>query len=325
MSEVISIAVSSTASTAAAKRRGAVLMLLAAAFFWGSGNIANKSVLHDLDPFAAAALRNLIAALVLAPFAFREHRRIRVGAGWLQSALPPSMLFAVAIILQQWGYQSATVTNASFLVNVATVVTPILAFFVLKDQLQPCIVVAAGLTLFGAFLMSGANQSLREMNKGDLACLGSALFYGAWMVALSQHAARFNSPATTTCLHCLIAVVFAGLIVASFAPRQPGSIAGAMAELVYLGVFSSALAFGLTAAAQAHLSASTAAVLVAAESLFGTAGAVAFLGERPGITVCLGATLIGVSILIVARSPGRSGGKPPEFLSRRLNRKGNVR
>ena len=324
MSNVISKAVYSTASAAAAKQKGAVLMLLAAAFFWGSGNIANKSVLQDLDPFAAAALRNLIAALALVPFVFREFRRVAAPSAWLLSALPSSVLFAGAIILQQWGYQSATVTNASFLVNAATVVTPILAFFILKHQLQPCIILAAILTLLGAFLMSGATTSLQAMNKGDLACLGSALFYGAWMVALGQHAARFNSPAATTCLHCITAAVFAAIIVATIAPHQPGTIAGAMAELLYLGVFSSALAFGLTAAAQAHLSASTAAVLVAAESLFGAAGAIVVLGEQPSITVCAGATLIGMAILIAARSPARAAERPPEFYSRRLNRKENL-
>ncbi len=324
MSKAIVQAVSSTATTAAAKQRCAVLMLLAAAFFWGSGNIANKSILQDLDPFAAAALRNVVAALALAPFALREFLQIRARTAWLRSALPPSVFFAGAIILQQWGYQSATVTNASFLVNVATVITPILAFFVLKHCLQPCIVVAAVLTLIGAFLMSGATQFPFAMNKGDLACLGSALFYGAWMVALGQHAARFNSPAATTCLHSVTAMIFAALIVASTAPLQPGTIAGAMPELIYLGVFSSALAFGLTAAAQAHLSASTTAVLVAAESLFGAAGAIAVLGERPSSTVCAGGAMIGFAILIAARSPGQAIEKPPEFSSRRLTQKGNL-
>lgn len=278
-------------------------MLLAAAFFWGSGNIANKSVLQDLDPFATATLRNLVAALALAPFALRELRRISGPGLWLRSAVPPSVFFAIAIILQQWGYQSATVTNASFLVNAATVVTPIIAFFVLKERLHSSIAIAAALTLIGAFLMSGAGNSLSAMNAGDMACLAAAVFYGAWMVALSKHATRYNSPAATTCLHCLTAVLFAGLIVLAFDPHQPGSVTGAMAELLYLGLFSSALAFGLTAAAQAHVSASTAAVLVAAESLFGAAGGILVLGERMGVIPSLGAVLMLIAILIVARLP----------------------
>ena len=278
-------------------------MLLAAAFFWGSGNIANKSVLTDLDPFAAATLRNLVAALALVPFAWRDTSKISCGQRWLRSALPPSVLFAIAIILQQWGYQDATVTNASFLVNAASVITPIIAFFVLKERLHFCIAIAAALTILGVFLMSGAGKSLSTMNTGDLVCLASAVFYAGWMVALSQHATRHNSPAATTCLHCFMAMIFAGIGLIIFAPQQPGSFAGAAPEILYLGVFSSAAAFWLTAAAQAHVSASASAVLVSAESLFGAAGGIVMLGERPGIFVFFGAGLMLIAILIVASLP----------------------
>lgn len=303
MTKAISHAVSTTAIRAAAKQKGAVLMLLAAAFFWGSGNVANKSVLQDLDPFAAATLRNLVAAVVLVPFAWRELAGVAERRLWLRSAMPPSGLFAAAIVLQQWGYQSATVTNASFLVNAASVVTPIIAYFVLKERLHGGIGFAAAMTLIGAFLMSGAGRSLTVMNAGDIACLVSAVFYGWWMVALSQHAVRHDSPAATTCVHCLMAVGLAGGIVVLLAPHQPGTVAGGMAELLYLGIVSSALAFGLTAAAQAHVPASTAAVLVAAESLFGAAGGILVLGERPGAIGICGAGLMLAGILTVARLP----------------------
>ena len=303
MTKSISHAALTPASHAAAKHRGAVLMLLAAAFFWGSGNVANKSVLADLDPFAAAALRNLLASLALLPFAVRDFTRITKFRMWLRSAALPSVFFAIANILQQWGYQSATVTNASFLVNAGSVLTPIIAFFVLKQRLDVCICSAATLTLFGAFLMSGAGQSISILNAGDIACLGSAVFYAAWMVALGHHAAQHGRPGATTCLHCFMAAVLAGAIVAGFAPHQPGTLSGGMAELLYLGLVSSALAFGLTAAAQAHVSASTTAVLVAAESIFGAVGGILVLGERPQATAIFGAGLMLLAILIVARLP----------------------
>ena len=303
MTKAISHVTPKVSYRAAAKQRGAVLLLLAAAFFWGSGNIANKGVLTDLDPFAAAALRHLVAALALAPFAWHEISKISCGQRWLRSALPPSVLFAIAIILQQWAYQEATVTNASFLVNAASVITPIIAFFVLKERLHFCIVIAAALTILGVFLMSGAGKSLATMNTGDLACLASALFFAGWMVALGQHATRHNSPAATGCLHCLMTMIFAGIGLIVFAPHQPGSFAGAVPEILYLGVFSSAVALGLTVAAQAHVSASATAVLISADSLFGAAGGLVMLGERPGILVFCGAGLMLIAILIVARQP----------------------
>lgn len=285
-------------------------MLLLAAFLWGSGNVANKTVLQDLDPLAAAAARNLVATLFLLPFALREMARAQQNRAWAKSASLPSVLFALAIIAQQWGYQSATVTNASFLVNAACVLTPLIALVVFRERITSSTFLAASITVFGIFLMSGAGQSLSEMNQGDAACLVSALFYAGWMVTLSRHATTFGRPMATTCLHCLLAFGSASGLFFVLAPSQPGSWAAAMPEILYLGVFSTALAFGLTAAAQARVTASTAAVLVAAESVFGAAGAIFVLGERPGPHVLIGGGLILFAIFIVARSPEQPTYKP---------------
>ncbi len=293
--------------------KAAVLMLLLAACLWGSGNVANKTVLNDLDPFAVAIARNSVAFLVLLPFMFRDLATVSNLAVWFKSATPPSVLFAIAIIVQQWGYQSASVTNASFLVNTASVLTPLIAFVWLRERLHPCIGAAAALTAVGAFLMSGAGKSLGAMNVGDIACLVSALFYAAWTVALTQHSRKHGKPFATTCLHCAVAVVFSAAIWVPFAPEQPGTFQGALPEVLYLGLFSTAIAFALTAAAQAHMSASGCAVLLAAESLFGAAGAMLLLGERPGQLPLLGAALMLIAILIVARSQTGPALNPTRF------------
>lgn len=76
-----------------------VLMLLLAAFFWGSGNVANKTVLTDIDPWTAVVLRCLVAVLVLAPFCVRELRATPADQ-WLAGSLFPSALLAGALALQ---------------------------------------------------------------------------------------------------------------------------------------------------------------------------------------------------------------------------------
>jgi drug/metabolite transporter (DMT)-like permease len=286
----------------------AVLMLLAAAFFWGSGNVANKTVLQDLDPTATVAARNLVACVALLPFALRDLFEVPSLTAWTKSAFLPSALFAGAVMMQQWGYQSATVTNASFLVNVACVLTPLIAFALLGERLGSNIAIAAILTVIGTFLISGAGRTLATLNVGDMACLVSAVFYAGWMVALSRHAIAHGKPLATTFLHSLLTLVFAGVLLLFLAPAQPGTLVGGLPEVLYLGLFSTAIAFGLTAAAQARVSSSTAAVLVAAESLFGAVGAVLILGERPESLPILGCTLMLLAIFIVARAPARPFG-----------------
>lgn len=286
----------------AATEGRATAMLLFAAFLWGTGNLANKTILSDIDPFSAVLLRNLLGALALIPLALAE-RHCAGKAGWLQSALPSCLMFALAINIQQWGYQGATVTNASFLVNVAGVLTPLLAYLLLRDRLRPLTMICALLVLLGALLMSGAAQSLARVNAGDLLCLLSAVFYALWIICLAAHLARFPTPTTTTLAQCLCAALIAAPFAALADPALPRNWWGAAPEALYLGLFSTAAAFALTAAAQSRVTASTAAVLISAESLFGAASGVLFLGERPEPMVVLGALLILTAIIAMALLP----------------------
>lgn len=298
-----------TALKAGRGQRAAVLMLLLAAFFWGSGNVANKTILQDLDPFAAVTARNLVAIIVLLPFAFRDLIRVPSLAAWTKSAIVPSVFFAVATTLQQWGYQLTSVTNASFLVNTGCILTPIVGYFLLRERVTTCVVIAAVITTIGAYLMSGAGHSLATMNLGDVACLLSAAFYAGWMVTLSLHATRHGCPMATTCLQSVLTTILASTILVFFAPPQPGVLEHALPEIFYLGVFSTAIAFGLAAAAQAHVSASTAAVVLAAESLVGAGGGILLLGERLGPQQSFGAALMLFAIFIAALLPSL----PAEF------------
>lgn len=277
----------------------AAAMLLTAALCWGAGNVANKTVLEHLSPMMAVGLRCALGTLAIAPFALRDVLR-KGDPGWWRSAISVAVLFAAALVLQQIAYQSTTVTNASFLVNTATILTPLMGWAVLGYRPGPTIACAAPLTLLGAFLMAGAGTSLADYNRGDLVCLASALLYAVWMLALGQHAAAHDRPLATA----LVQFGAASLVILPLglwqdAPSLP-DLTAALPELLMLGLVSTALAFGLMTWAQRYVAASTAAILTSAESLFGAAGAFLLLAERPAPSAVAGAGLILLGIILVA-------------------------
>lgn len=278
-------------------------ILLLSALCWGAGNVANKTVLVHLGPLSVVGLRCLLAALVIAPFAVADLRRTadpRATAAWVKSALGLSALFALALVLQQLAYRFTSVTNASFLVNTATVMTPVLAWLVLRHRVGLAVACAAPLTLIGAMLMSGGVFSLSAMNAGDLLCIASAAAYAGWMVALGEHSVRHGRPLGTTFVQfATSAALVLPVAVWTDAPSIH-AIGRALPELVFLGVISTALAFGLQTWAQRFVAASTAAVLVSAESLFGAVGAHLLLGEQTPVLGLAGAALILVAISFVA-------------------------
>ncbi len=277
------------------------LALLLAAAFWGFGNVAQKTVLDYLGPLGATCLRCAIAAAVLLPFALMERRRYDDEAWW-RSIFIVSVTFAAAISLQQMAYQSTSVTNASFLVNTATVLTPLAAWLFLQQRTGRTGLFAAAMTLLGACLMSDAAGGFTALTAGDVLCLLSAVFYALWMVALGQHAQNHGQPFSSAF------VQFAFAAVATLPPAiviegiDIEAVAAAAPELAVLGLLSTAAAFSLQTVAQRYTTASRAAVLVSGESIFGALGAYAFLDERPPWHVLSGALMIFTAIMIVALS-----------------------
>jgi drug/metabolite transporter (DMT)-like permease len=282
-------------------RPSAALMLLAAAFFWGSGNVFNKTVLDHVGPLTAVSFRCLIAALVVTPFTWAEPKSATSAAN-VCSSLLVSALFCVAMAVQQAAFQTATVTNASFLVNTCSILTPIIAWFALRERPHARIVCAAVVTLAGAFLMTGATFSLVAMNRGDVLCLISAIFYAGWMVALGRHLALYGQPFTISLVQFAASAVVLLPMAMMMEHPQGVALVAAAPQLMVLGLFSTGLAFVLQTWAQQDVSSSTAAIIVSAESLFGATLAYVWLGEQTPALGLAGAGLILTGIVIAAVS-----------------------
>jgi len=173
-------------------------LLLLAAFFWGTGNVAQKTVLDDLAPLTTVGFRCLIGALVILPLLRRElvgRRRKPVGRDVRGIGLA-AILFAGAIVAQQSAYGGTSVTNASFLVSTTTVLTPLAVWLLRRDRPTPVVWIAVIAALSGAFLMGGA--SLASLAWGDIVCLISAALYSVWFVILGEVVVRTGQPVLVT-------------------------------------------------------------------------------------------------------------------------------
>jgi drug/metabolite transporter (DMT)-like permease len=291
-------------------RFGASATLLLAALFWGSGNVVNKTVLDHIDPMLAIGLRCCIAFLLLVPLAWRDMRGPRP-VGWLLSACGVACSFAGAMVLQQYAFAGTSVTNAGFLVNTCSILTPIFAWVLLREAAHPAIILAASITLVGIFLMTGGQWSFAAMQSGDVISLGSAICYALWMVLLGRHLRRFGHPG----LMCAFqfgasGICFLALAMARGLPPA-AQIVAALPDLLYLGIIATGCAFLLQARAQQHVSASCAAIIASAESLFGAALAHLLLAEQTTGIGLMGAALILCGITLAALCPVALAQLPP--------------
>jgi drug/metabolite transporter (DMT)-like permease len=160
---------------------------------------------------------------------------------------------------------------------------------------------AIAVTMSGIWLIGGA-ASLTSVAWGDGMCLLAAMFYAIGIPLVGRYVRRHGGPATLT----LIQFVFCGVVCSglglSFEPVSLSAIIAAWPELALIGIVSKGIAYFLVAAAQQHTRASTTAIILSAEAVFGALAAHIILGETMSGIAMLGAALIMTSIALVQPS-----------------------
>jgi len=288
-------------------RLNADIALLFAAVVWGVAFLFQKSAMDHVGPLAFIASRGALAAVALAPLAWREHRRAAAGPGnpgigpgfwpgFWAIATWGGVAFFVAAWLQQEGIRTATVTNTGFLTALYVVLTPFVAWAWSGKLPNAAVWPAVGLSTLGTWLLGGGG-TLSALGYGDWLVALCALFW-AIHVVITGRAAPFGRPIAFTAVQFAVVAVLAAAGSAFLEITTLTGLAGATPDILFVGLLSSALTFTILTVALQHTPPSEAAVIVSMETVFAAFAACLVLGERLspigwlGAVLILGATLI---------------------------------
>lgn len=302
----------------------ATAMLLFAALCWGAGDVAQKTVLEHLGPYTANGITCLIASAILWPLCVGEGRKSTpLGPRGLRLMLPISLLFTAAATLSQIGYGGTSVSNASFMVNIDTVLAPFCAWALVGERPPSLIYPALAATLAGTLAMSSFGMTAPAW--GDGMCVAAACAYALWLPLVGKFVAAYGRPIFLTAIANLVCGGVCMTIGLIEEPQSTAAYLECLPDLLLLGIVSKAIAFVLMAVAQRQVSSAVAAITVSSESLFGTLFAYLLLSESLGAMAIVGAGLILLgSILVSCASQGRDVSRGPStfrlwwFACRRL-------
>lgn len=131
-----------------------------------------------LPPVLLAGLRQLVAAVVLAPLFWREQRRHRYPLRRLTATILPGIVLGIHFISWIIGARLAAAANASLIVNLVPVSMPFFLFAMFRERPTGGEWCGTAVAMVGMLLLSGADFSLdRHYFRGDLVCFGSMLFF----------------------------------------------------------------------------------------------------------------------------------------------------
>jgi drug/metabolite transporter (DMT)-like permease len=275
--------------------------LLAAAvtvLLWASAFVAIRSAGDHYSPGALALGRLLAGSVVLVAFLLARREGWPPRGAWPGILASGVLWFGVYMVALNWGEQEVDAGTAAMLVNVGPVLIAVLSGWLLREGFRPRVLAGIAVSFAGAvvvgFAMSGSGHA---SVLGVVLCVVAAISYAVAVVA-QKPALRHGSALQVTTFGCLVGTVmclpFTGQLVAE-AGRAPLQ---ATLNVVYLGVFPTALAFVTWAYALARTSAAQmgATTYVVPALVIGMSWLL--LGEVPGwLTLAGGALcLAGVAV-----------------------------
>ncbi len=284
-------------------RFSATLLLILATAIWGFAFIAQKSAMDSMEPLTFIGARYLLGGLVVAPLAWQEYKKrgIRISQKEWAIILFLSVNFFIGSWLQQWGLVSTSVTNAGFLTGLYVFFVPLILLIIFKTKPHNIVWLCVPLAMGGLFLLTGG--SLEKINFGDWLVILSAVFWAMHVLGLGYAARMSKLPLVVSCLPFLFAGLFSSAGAIVFESPTISGISAGWIEIVYAGVFSTAVAFTLQAVGQMHVPPANAAIILSGESMFAAIGGAIFMGDRLLLVGYFGAFLIFLSIILVESVP----------------------
>lgn len=301
------------ASEMSLNRTSATLILIFATMLWGFAFIAQKNAMAYMEPLSFIGVRYVLGGLVVLPLAIREYRlsdiTLTARQWWLIIFL--SLNFLAGSYLQQAGLLVTTVTNGGFLTGFYVFFVPLILLFIFRVKPHFIVWICAPLALVGLFLLNGA--TLDRINSGDMLIIFSAVFWALHVLLVSYVSRETKLPIFISSVSFLIAGALASGGALAFETPTITAISAGWIEIVYAGIFSTAIAFTLQAVGQVHVPPANAAIILSGEALFAALGGAVLLGERLNMMGYFGAAVIFSAIVLVETIPAlQRRNKPPQ-------------
>ncbi|MFF3613949.1 DMT family transporter [Streptomyces sp. NPDC002580] len=297
-----------TSRTAPPGRRAHLLAAGAAAVtvgLWASAFVSIRSAGAAYSPGALALGRLLAGALVLGAVCLICGEGLPPRGAWRGIGLSGVLWFGFYMVALNWGEQQVDAGTAALVVNIGPILIALLGSRLLGDAMPPRLLAGmavsfAGAVAVGLSMSGGGGSSVL----GVVLCLLAALAYAGGVVAQKPALGRASVLQVTT-FGCLVGAVvclpFAGQLVRDAADAP----VSATLNMVYLGVFPTALAFTTWAYALARTTASRMGATTYAVPALVVLMSWLLLDEVPGLLTLAGGALCLAGVAVSRSRPRR--------------------
>ena len=261
-----------------------------AALIWGTAFVAQSVSTDHVGPFTFNMARSAVAFLFLLVLCL-VRRTVQQRKGTASAAAPRSRralamggiccgaALTVASFLQQKGLETTTSGKAGFITALYIVIVPLLGLF-LKKKAPGAIWVSVVLAVAGLYCLCVTEGF--SIAAGDFYILLCAVCFSVHILVIDRFSGAVDGVALS-CVQFLVVTVLSGIGMLATETFIWSSILRCIGPILYVGLFSSGVAYTLQILAQKDSNPTVVSLLLSLESVFATlAGAVILKDSMSG-------------------------------------------
>jgi drug/metabolite transporter (DMT)-like permease len=295
------------------KKRLPYLLLTITTVIWGLAFVAQK-IAATLPAFTVGALRSILAVLFIfavIPFfdrltkngrsSFNKKTILDFNKRELVGGLVLGILLTVATTLQQTGIGESDSGKAAFITALYVVIVPIVSsIFGKKPGLFA--IISVPVAILGFYLL--CIKPGETLNPADLLVLGCAIVFAGHIIAVDRLSPgcdglrmSFIQFAVSFLLNSILALIFEGV-------PSLNVVISVMPALLFLGIFSSGIAYTLQILGQKGSDPTVASMIMSLEAVFGVLGSAVILKEKMEVREYIGCGVVFFAVLMAQLDVG---------------------
>ena len=255
----------------------------------------------DVDPIMTAFYRIFISLpffLFFSSFNLIEKVKFPEFNNSYVIFLVSGIFFALDLICWHWSIKLTTVSKATFLSNLAPIVVIIFSLIFLKERFSKFFYLAALLSMVGMLMLLGESFKFNKSQFiGDLLGVLTAVWYGSYIVTISQLRKKYNSTSImflSGIVTAIILLIVSILFEQSLIPQSLFTIT----IIFLLGFICQFMGQSFITYSLAYLSASLSSLCLLIQPIAATVLAYFFFQEKLTTIQFFGSALILIGIYI---------------------------
>lgn len=269
------------------------LALLMTTIIWGTSFVVLKKTLNEIPTHYVLAFRFSGAAVLMLLLGVKNLKRI--DRQYIKGGVIMGILLYFAYTIQTYGLYYTTPGKNAFLTTSYCVLVPFIYWVLTKRRPSKYNFIAAAICIAGVGLVTLDND--KGVNIGDVLSFCCGLFYALHIVATSKYV-KGRSILPLIMIQFTTAGVLSWISALLTDPIPTEISMNSKFSIVYLCVMCTAGCYLLQSYGQKHTPASTAAVIMTFEAVFGALISVLFYDEVLTIRLILGFLFIFTAVII---------------------------